>query len=156
MRSALEHGTSDIKQLFRGYHPGRNWIFGLEQLYMRFPANELPAEGEEDVRRWQPLVPQLISSFQLTRDILLALPLGDHVALERDLYTLGSPAGDLGAAFSPRRGSRGTGVEVQMWAGGDTVGAGPKRSCSVRSESPGQCGAAVAELRLALYERIHR
>ena len=98
MRSALEHGTSDIKQLFRGYHPGRNWIFGLEQLYMRFPANELPAEGEEDVRRWQPLVPQLISSFQLTRDILLALPLGDHVALERDLYTLGLRA-TLGLLF---------------------------------------------------------
>ena len=91
MRSQLQHGTCcDMKQLFQAGYPGHNWIIGPDQLHARFLTcgpNRLPMEA--DARRWQPLVPLLIRSFQLTRDILIALPLGDHMALEKELYLTG-------------------------------------------------------------------
>ena len=90
MRAMLRLGTYDKKQLFQTGYPGCNWIAGPGRLHARFLTSDphgLP-EGV-DVRRWQPLVPLLIHSFQLTRDILLDLTLSDHVELMGDLYTLG-------------------------------------------------------------------
>ena len=90
MRVLLLRGD-DMKQLFRLSRPGNNWSFGLLQLYalsqqIRSPSGSL--EGT-DARRWQPLVPLLIRSFQLARDILLALPLDDHAALTQELCVAG-------------------------------------------------------------------
>ena len=83
-------GPDGIRQDFQTGYPGTNWIFGLDQLRLRFLSSRpsgLP-EGM-DARCWQPLVPLLIRSFQLVRDILLALPIGDHVALKDELYGIG-------------------------------------------------------------------
>ena len=99
MRAMLRLGTYDKKQLFQTGYPGCNWIAGPGRLHARFLTSDphgLP-EGV-DVRRWQPLVPLLIHSFQLTRDILLDLTLSDHVELMGDLYTLGLRA-TLGLLF---------------------------------------------------------
>ena len=97
MRAALQRSTHNMKQFFETGNPGCNWVYGLDQLRLHIlgsSSSGLPV----DHRLWQPLVPQLIRSFQLTRDILHALPQGDHVALERDLYTLGLRA-SLGPLF---------------------------------------------------------
>ena len=90
MRSKLQSGADDMKRLFQAGNPGYVWIFGLGRLHARFLSSSpsgLP-EGV-DARLWQPLVPLLIRSFQLARDIQLALPLGDCVALKGELCTTG-------------------------------------------------------------------
>ena len=90
MRAMLRLGTYNKKQIFQPGYPGHNWIFGPEQLHARFLASSpLGQPVGTDVRCWQPLVPLLIRSFQLARDILLGLPLGDHVAIKDELYGIG-------------------------------------------------------------------
>ena len=91
MRATLRLGTyNDKKQLFQTGYPGCNWIFGPGHLHMRFlTSNPRGLPDGVDALRWQPLVPLLIRSFQLARDILLDLPLSDHVALKEDLYIKG-------------------------------------------------------------------
>ena len=89
MRALLQRGE-DMKLVFQLGHPGAYLVIGLLQLRRRFLVDKpsgLPAGV--DARRWQPLVPLLIRSFQLARDILLALPLSDHVALQNELYMTG-------------------------------------------------------------------
>ena len=90
MRSMLHSGADGMEQLFKAGNPGYNWIFGLGRLHARFLSSRPsgPAEGV-DARLWQPLVPLLIRSFQLARDILLTLPLGDRIALKGELYSKG-------------------------------------------------------------------
>ena len=90
MRAMLRLGTYNKKQIFQPGYPGHNWIFGPEQLHARFLASSpLGQPVGTDVRCWQPLVPLLIRSFQLARDILLDLPHCDHAALKEQLYTKG-------------------------------------------------------------------
>ena len=89
MRDALQRG-SDMKMAFETGCPGNGWIFGMDNLRSRFLAGGSPGSASVDsARRWQPLVPLLIRSFQLARDILLTLPLDDHVALKNELYVTG-------------------------------------------------------------------
>ena len=86
----LQPGPGGMRQEFQTGYPGTNWVFGLDHLRMRFLRSRpsgLP-EGV-DFRLCQPLVPLLIRSFQLARDILLGLPLGDHVAIKDELYGIG-------------------------------------------------------------------
>ena len=72
-------------------NPGAFWFVGLR--YMRkhclTSSSDSGLPAGVDIRRWQPLVPLLIRSFQLIRDILLALPLDDHAALIEGLYRTG-------------------------------------------------------------------
>ena len=89
MRYAMQRGN-DMKEAFQVYRPGKNWIFGMNHLRSRILDGS--PSGYADPHRWQPLVPLLIRSFQLARDILLALPLGDHVALKQQLYVTGLQA----------------------------------------------------------------
>ena len=84
MRDALQRG-SDMTTAFQSGCPGHGWIFGVDNLRSRL----LVGSSAASVDRWQPLVPLLIRSFQLARDILLALPLNDHVALKNELYVTG-------------------------------------------------------------------
>ena len=89
MRDAMQRGN-DLKEAFQAYRPGKNWVFGMNHLRSRILDGS--PSGYADPHRWQPLVPLLIRSFQLARDILLALPLGDHVALKQQLYGTGLQA----------------------------------------------------------------
>ena len=89
MRVLMLRGD-DMKKIFRLGHPGNNWSFGLLQLHVLSQQIGSPGSGVDgQARRWQPLVPLLIRSFQLTRDILLALPLDDHAALGEELCMAG-------------------------------------------------------------------
>ena len=89
MRDALQRGV-DMKGFFQSGCTGSDWMFGLDHLRSRFLDGGRSRTPESvDACRWQPLVPLLIRSFQLVRDILLALPLVDHVPLKQQLYVTG-------------------------------------------------------------------
>ena len=93
MRGALQRGVS-MKGNFQTGLAGNDWMFGLEHLRQRFldgRPGRLPV-AMSDPRRWQSLVPLLIRSFQLVRDILHALPLNDHAGLKEVLYGTGLQA----------------------------------------------------------------
>ena len=88
MRAALQRGTHNMKQLFENGNPGCNWVYGPDQLRLNILASTSNS-GPVDVRPWQPMVPLLIRSYQLVRDILHTLPFDHHVALEGELYWTG-------------------------------------------------------------------
>ena len=152
MRAALQRSTHNMKQFFETGNPGCNWVYGLDQLRLHIlgsSSSGLPV----DHRLWQPLVPLLIRSYQLARDILLALPLDDHVALEKQLYLTGLRT-TLRLLVHYKGGTVWQfrcGLEVMK-----LVLAPEGAVHTAHSEPPAQRGAASARLCHSLHEIIHR